>query len=347
MVRALKIKKEKGSEAKKYLQEKNWLDTSIMIGKSAQRYLLFPLTEKFDERLLLKKFPDAKIVERSLQKLEKKKGSLKDLLKGVIPDKYIDKVVRSYDVVGDIAIIEIPKGLERLEKSIAWTLKRTYPNIKVVAKKAGKVGEIYRLRKLEILTGEKRTETIHKEHGVIIKVDLAKAYFSPRYSGERLRIAKQVKPNEKVLVMFAGIGPFALVIAKEQPKCKIWAIELNPDAYKFMEENIRINRMGHIIKPILGDVREVVPKLKEKFDRIIMVLPESGFEFLDLAFKAAAEKAVAHFYLFSREDELSEKIEEIKKIGKKLNRKVKILRKVKAGAYAPRTQRWCIDFEIS
>lgn len=346
MVKALKIKKELGAEAKKFLQSKGWLDTETMIGRSAQRYLLFPLKENFKEKELLKKFPDAKIVERHLQKLKRKKGSLKDLLKGVIPEKYIDDVIRSYDIIGDIAVISVPKKLEKLEKSIAWTLKRTYPNIKVVAKRKTKVKGKFRLREYKILVGEKRTETLHKEHGVLIKVNLAKAYFSPRSSGERIRIANQVKSKEKVLVAFAGVGPYALVIAKKQPKCKIWAVELNPDAYKYTEENIRINRFSNII-PIKGDVRKVVPKLKEKFDRIISVLPESGFDFLDVLISAAAKNAIIHFYIFLHENDLQKSIEKIKKIARAQKRKIKILKKIKAGVYAPGVWRWCIDFQVS
>lgn len=340
-MKVLKVKKSLGGVVKKFLQKKGWLDAQHVIGKT-QRYLLFPL-KSADEKLLLRRF-NGKIEERALPKVEKRRGGLKALLRGVIPEKYIDEVVRAYDVVGDIAIIDVPKKLDRLAKSIAWTLKRAFPNIKVVARKIGKVRDTYRIRKLEILVGEKRTETLHKEHG--IKIDLTKAYFTPRSSGERARIAAQVKSGERVLIMFAGVGPYALIIAKKQPKCKIWAIELNPDAYKLMEENIRINRLGHIIKPICGDVREVVPKLKEKFNRIIMVLPERGFEFLDLAFKVASKKAVVHFYIFLHEDEIKKGIAKIQELAKKFGRKIKIIGAKKVGSFAPRVWRWCIEFEI-
>lgn len=346
MVKCLKIKKEFGAAVKKFLVKKGWLDTTRIIGKTAQRYLIFPLIEKFKEKELLKKFKDASIVDRSLQKMPTQTGTLKDLLRGIIPEKYIDEVIRSYDVIGDIAIIDVPKKLQRLEKSIAWTLKRAHPHIKVVARKAGKVGDTYRIRKLEILVGEDRTETLHKEFGVEMKVDLAKAYFSPRSSGERMRIASQVKANEKVLLACAGIGAYALVIAKKQPKCKIWAVELNPDAVRYMEENIRINRVGHIITPILGDVKEVIPKLKEKFNRIIMVLPESCWKYLDLLFKVAAKGAIVHFYVFEHEDKLKDADKKIKQIAKKQNCKVKILDHIRAGTYAPKVYRWCVEFKI-
>ena len=260
-------------------------------------------------------------------------------------EKDIEKVVKSYDVVGDIAILEIPKKLEKHDLAIAWALKRAFPAINVVTKKVGKVGdlhEIYRIRRLKILTGENRLATEHKESGITMRLDLGKVYFSPRSSHERERIAKLVKPNEKVLVMFAGIGPFALVIAKQKP-VTIVAVEKNPDAVKFMEENIRVNYAGNRVFPIFGDVREILPELKEKFDRIIMPYPEESWQFLELAFNYANPKATIHFYAFVNEKELEKAKERIRKIAGKAGRQAEVKRVVVAGSYAPRTWRYCFD----
>ena len=345
MVKCLKIKKEFGGKAINFLKKKDWLDTTTMVGRSAQRYLLLPLTKKFKEKELLKNFPDSSIVIRALQKFPVQTGTLKDLLKGVIPEKHIEEVIGRFDTIGDVAIINIPKKLQRLEKSIAWTLKRAHPQIKVIAKKGSVVKGKFRKRKLTILAGEKRTTTSCTEAGVKMNMDLAKVYFSPRLAHERQRIALQVKANEKVLVMFAGIGPFALAIAKKQPKSKIWAIELNPDAVKYMEENIRLNRFSNITA-IKGDVIIEVPKLKEKFNRIIAVLPKTGFDFLDLILKTASKNTIIHFYSILHENDLKDGIEKIKKAAKKQKKKVKILKKIKAGSYGPAIWRWCIDFKI-
>ncbi len=349
MVVCLKVKKQHGETAKQFLREKGWLDSERLIGKTEKLYLILPISGSFDKHLLLKKFPGAKFEEKNLQKIPPHQTDLKHLLKNLLTEEQISELVRSYDVVGDIAILEIPPKLDRLAVSIAWAFKRAFPYIKVVARKLGKVGsgsEEYRLRKYEILTGDKRLEAMYKEGGLAMHVDLEKAYFSPRSSHERERVAGLVKNGEQVLIMFAGIGPFALVIASKKPNAQITAIEINPDAFKFMEENIRLNRLGFAIDPFLGDVNDVLPKLGKKFDRIIMPFPEKSFDFLSLAIGYANKNCTIHFYAFVREDELEKTEEKIKKIAAKEGRKAEILRVLKAGSYAPKTWRYVFDVKI-
>ncbi len=349
MVVCLKVKKEHGESAKQFLQQKGWLDTSLLIGKTELRYLILPISGKFDPKILQKKFPGSKFEEKNLKGIPPRAGDLKHLLQHLLKDEEVNELIKSYDTVGDIAILDIPPKLDRLAKSIAWSFKRSFPNIKVVARKMGRVGsssEEYRLRKYEILTGEKRLITMHKEAGIQMHVDLEKAYFSPRSSHERERVAALVQKGENVLVMFAGIGPYALAIASEQPGAHITAIEINPEAVKLMEENIRINRLGFAVTPILGDVTEVLPKLNQKFDRIIMPYPERSWDFLNLAFKYANKNAAIQFYAFVREDRLADTELKIKKIAEKENRKVRAIKVLKAGSYAPKTWRYVFDIKI-
>ncbi len=349
MAVTLKVKKEFGESAKQFLLQKGWLDTSLVIGKTELRYLILPISGRFDPKILLKKFPGSKFEEKNLKGIPPRAGDLKQMLQHLLKDEEVNDLVKSYDTVGDIAILDIPPKLDRLARSIAWSFKRAFPNIKVVARKMGKVGsgsEEYRLRKYEILTGENRLETMHKEAGVQLHVDLEKAYFSPRSSHERERVANLVKTGENILVMFAGIGPYALAIAAKQPTAHITAIEINPEAVKLMEENVRINRLGFAITPFLGDVITLLPKLNQAFDRIIMPYPERSWDFLDLAFKYANKNATIHFYAFVREDKLAEAEAKIKNIAEKENKKVQAITVLKAGSYAPKTWRYVFDIKI-
>lgn len=346
MVKVLRLKKESAQRAKEFLMQKGWLATSISVGRSAQRYILLPLNEKADESLLVKKFAPARIDHRNLKALPPTSGNLKNLLQHLIPENKIDALIRSYDTVGDICILEIPKELEKFELTIGHAIKRAFPNIKVVAKKEGKRTETERVQPLKIITGEKRFITTHKEHGVSMKVDLSKVYFSPRASSERLRLANLVKRNEKVLVMFSGISPYPLVIAKFQPNCHIWAVELNKEAHKLAEENIRINRAGHIVTAIQGNVTEVLPKIGERFDRIIMPFPEQNWDFLDLALKYATPNAMIHFIAFVNESELDAAKEKILKTAKRANKKVVIKDWRLFGSYAPRVNRYTFDILV-
>jgi tRNA (guanine37-N1)-methyltransferase len=347
MVKTLKVKKAQGETARLFLVEKGWLDKTRIVGRSALRYLILSLNPDFKESILKKKFPGCRIEEKNMPKMPPVPGDLKDLLKDFLPEKNLERVVKSYDVVGDIAILEIPKNLDRYELQIAHALKRANPYLKTIVRKAGPISDEFRIRPLKHLTGEKTTETTHKEAGVALHLDISKVYFSPRTSNERLRIARLIKPSEDVLVMFAGIGVYPLVITKFQQNCHVWAIEKNPDAVEYMEENIRANRAGHLITAIKGDVKEAMPKLGMYFDRIVMPYPEKAFNFLDLAFNYIKPKSIIHYYAFLREDKIDEHIKLIEKIANKCGKKIEVQNWQRATSYAPRTWSFVFDIKVS
>jgi len=261
---------------------------------------------------------------------------LKDLLKEVLNEEEIKLAPSAFDVVGDIAIILIPEELKHKEKAIGEKLL-AFKNIKTVLGKDSAVEDEFRVRKYKYLAGENKTEASYIEYGRRYKVDITKAYFSPRLGNERERIVKLVKPGEKVLVMFAGIGPYAIQIARRAKPEIVYAVEINPEGCRYMEENIKLNKCGNLVKSFCGDVRIVVPKLGEKFDRIIMPLPKDAETFLDVAKEAANPGAIIHLYIFgeSKEDATS-----------KIKVPVEILDVVVCGAYSAKTSRYCVDFRF-
>ena len=346
MVKVLRLKKASAQKAKEFLQQKGWIAANIAIGRSAQRYVLLPLNDKADVKILKEKFKPSTIEERNLKSHEPAPGNLKYLLQNVVPEDKISEIVKSYDVVGDICILEIPEDLEKYELTIGHAIKRAFPNIKVIARKVGKRTEIERVQPLKVITGEKRLQTEHKEHGIAMKVDLSKVYFSPRASAERLRIAQLVKKDEKVLVMFSGVAPYPLVIASVQKNCWIWAIELNPEAHKLAEENIRVNRMGHIVTAIQGDVTKVLPELGEKFHRIIMPFPEKNWAFIELALKYTLPNSWIHFIAFVKENAIDSVKKRIEEIAKSAGKKATIKSWRLMGSYSPSTNRYTFDIFV-
>lgn len=248
----------------------------------------------------------------------------------------------SFDVIGDIMIMDIPKEHSKDEKAIAEDFLKRFSNIKVVAKKTGIHSGKYRLQKLKILAGERRKTTLHKENGIRMELNAETSYFSPRSATERARISSLVKPGEQVLVMFSGIAPYPLVIARHAKPKVIYAIEINPEAHRFAEKNVKLNKLSNI-KLYLGDVREVLPKLRKKFDRILMPLPKTAEEFLPLAKKYAKKGAMIHFYTFGQEKEFKHIKEKIKETFPKVKR----VTLTKCGQYSPYTYRVCADFKAS
>lgn len=270
---------------------------------------------------------------------------LREALQKKLTKKELKIVKTAYDMVGSIAIIEVPRELVKKEKIIAETILELNKHIKTVVKKAGKHKGKFRLQKYKILAGEKKKETEHKENNCRFKLHIEKTYFSVRLSTERKRIAELVKPNETVLIMFSGVAPYPCVIAKNSQAKEIYGIEINPTAHKYAEENIILNKLNNV-KLIKGDVKKIIPKLKKKFDRIAMPLPKSAENFLPVALKASKKGTIIHFYDFLNESEFDKAEKKVKKACEKAKLKYKLLGIVKCGQHSPRVFRICVDFEI-
>jgi tRNA (guanine37-N1)-methyltransferase len=200
----------------------------------------------------------------------------------------------SYDVLGDIALLEIPPGFEGYESGIGKALLESKKNIKSVFKKFSSIEGDERLRKLKWLAGENRTETVHREHGCEFKMDIAKVFFSPRLAFERQRIKEQVNDGETVVDMFAGLGPYSIVIAKHRD-VRVSGYDINEYAIHYFKENIRINKVGDRVNAVHGDCRLLARK--GSADRAIMNLPNKSRNFLDSALSIIKKKGgIIHYY---------------------------------------------------
>ena len=199
----------------------------------------------------------------------------------------------------------------------------THREIKSVWQQASSVSGDYRLRSLKFLLGTETTETRYKEYGCVYKTDLRKAYFSPRLSYERLRIAGLVQKGETVLNMFAGVGCYSMAIAKHSEPLKVISIDVNPSAFQYLIENIRLNRAETIVIPLQGDAKTITEeKLQNVADRVIMPLPERAYEYLDYALLALKPAGGwIHYYDF----EYAKKNQDpVKKVEKKVREKLRL-----------------------
>src|SRR5271170_2390570 len=199
------------------------------------------------------------------------------------------------DVIGDIAIVKLREGAEGKEEALAKAILEEMRSVKCVYGQEGGIEGDYRLRKLRHLGGEERTTTLHKENGVRLKLDVETCYFSPRLSTERLRIAAQVGRGERVLNMFAGVGPYSVLIAK---KTEVWSCELNDAAFRYHVENNKLNKVEGRVKMVEGDAMLLPQKLEgeRKFERILMPHPSQSNLFLPAAHSLLAPGGVIHYY---------------------------------------------------
>ena len=147
--------------------------------------------------------------------------------------------------------------------------------------------------------------------------------------------------------MFSGCAPYPLILAKHSPAKSILGIEINPDAHQFGIENVTLNKFENKIKLINDDVRKVLPKIKKKFDRILMPLPKTSEEFLDIALSKIKKGGIIHLYAFLNEQDIKNEALRFKQICKDLGYSTRILKKVKCGQHAPYTFRVCYDIKVS
>jgi len=250
---------------------------------------------------------------------------MKENLKFLLADKLepwkLKLVYKSYDIVGDIAVIRVPEPLKQRSKIIAEAVMQTNKRLKAVWRQTSSVSGNFRLRGLEFVLGERKTETLHKEHGCIFKVDLEKCYFSPRLSYERMRIAEQVQPGEVILNMFAGVGCYSIVIAKHSKPEKVFSIDINPVAIQYMQENIELNKVEEKVIPVQEDAKKVIEeKLQNVADRVLMPLPEKAYEYLDYVLLALKPTGGwIHYYDFEHTKKGENPIEKIElKVSKEL-----------------------------
>jgi tRNA (guanine37-N1)-methyltransferase len=192
-----------------------------------------------------------------------------------------------HELIGGIALIQDrdPEG--------AVELLQSRPSLHTVLHPLSAVEGKYRTRRFEVLAGVPTTRTEYVEYGCRFIIDLAVAYFSPRLSEERQRILRRMGENERVLDMFAGVGPFAITLARKA--ALVVASDINPAAVSLMLENCLGNRTQNVL-PVLADASVLPRVVPRQFSRIVMNLPLGGVEFLDGAFSLCRSEGFIHFY---------------------------------------------------
>jgi len=283
------------------------------------------------------------IVCMHLEPLKKVAHNFSELLEGELTSEEIENLHSSFDTIGDIVILEIPDDLYEKRQIIGEAAHKFTKRKAIYMKKSAIKGTI-RIRDLEFLAGVDDSVTIHKEHGARLKLDVREVYFSPRLATERKRVMESVRDGEKILDMFCGIGPYPIVIARNKD-VDITAVDINESAIKYLDENIRMNKLKGSIETYCGDVREVSKSFNCKFDRIIMNLPGLAYSFLDVAVDLIEDGGTINYYEFS--DSYEQGIKRLENACHEAGKTVKITNTRKVKSISPDEWHVAIDGKVN
>ena len=322
-IKYLKIRENNSQDFFKFLK-KFFTNTKIINYKykilKKGKYKLYPLIKNKD---LINKFIESNDFSFNYQIVTEKKQlnpkykykTLEDALQHVLPNNYSQLIPHSYDIIGDIAITEFnnikdfnDKEINILKKKIARAITLVNKKVRAVYEKTSEIKGPFRLRDLNLIYGDEEPIVEYKENDCIFRLDIKRTFFTPRLIFERNRISNlNFKEKEIIADLFAGVGPFTIQIAKKNDVV-IHAFDINQLAYKFIKENIKLNKLiGKVFKynidiqVLLNPENELGNSLKNTFDRIIMNLPENSLNFLKVAcFLLKSTGGIIHIYQFSK-----------------------------------------------
>ncbi len=292
----VKVAASDGERTRKALLEHNLLDIDYKI-LPQNGDLFLPLRQEVQSELMdtILEPIHYDTGEMEFEPLSHGPRTLEEALENHLNPEELELVPRAHDLIGDIAVLEIPDELSSHRELIGRVFLEVHKNFSTVLAKKGAISGTTRIREYQCLAGEDKTETIHIEYGCRLAVDLAKAYFSPRLLEEHNRVAQLVKDNEFVVDMFCGVGPFPIHIARQR-NAHIIAIDINPDAIDLLKKSMRLNKLIGTIEPIVGDVKEYTKS--QKADRVIMNHPSGAIDFIPAACRILKSGGVLHYYDF-------------------------------------------------
>lgn len=313
----------------KKLQAVNVIDPNFKI-HSRDESIFIPLKQKMENLSDLLNGYEFKIfaAHKNDENLKDRKfthsKSLKETLKMIIPSEYHNLLPRAFDIIGNIAIIELNRKeqtpLRPYINKIGQTLLENHPNIKSVYEKASDIEGIYRTRKFDLITGINNTETIHKENFSKFHVDIEQTFFSPRLAYERQRVANldaKFNLNGIIWDVFCGVGPFVIQISKQDPKSQCIGTDINCRAIELAIKNMELNKIGGKIEFYCQDIKEIstfptFTNLHHNISRFIMNLPEKSIQFLKYLIPfIKKDGSLLHIYQFNNKNNPIQEAKEI------------------------------------
>ncbi|ORZ03354.1 guanine(37)-N1-methyltransferase [Syncephalastrum racemosum] len=288
------------------------------------------------------------------------------ILHAVMPENATD-IPSSFTQIGHIAHMNLREDYLPWKHLIGEVILDKNKNITAVVNKTDSIDTTFRFFKMELLAGENNMIAQVKESGCIFKFDFSRVYWNSRLQTEHDRLIKKFKKDEYICDVFGGVGPFALPAAKKG--CRVYANDLNPESFRWLQENIKINKIMSGIKSYNLDgsafIQQAAHDLQatskewKAFDHVVMNLPATAIEFLGAfrgiyrerksLYEAAADPKLPtiHCHCFSKsQDPTRDIFDRVKQaIGLHIDEsraEVHLVRNV-----APKKNMYCISFPLT
>jgi len=312
--KGIRVSLRDAEKAKNVLRSSGLIQRNLEIVRDGE-YLIFPVSEfpKHTDGMWEKCFADFSERRPAV-------GDYRELITGYKGREEL--LPSSYDVIGTKILIKIPREIRDIESDIGNALLSMHRSADSVFRDDG-VGGKYRTRTVELVAGKGGTETVLTEYGFRFRLDVSKTFFSPRLASERNRVASTIGKNEKILDMFAGVGPFSIYAAAKTVDGTVEAYDINHYAVSYLRENARINKLANITAHRMDSAE--ISSVGE-FDRIIMNLPRGSSGMLVKALSMLAGGGVIDYYELIEDSTLNERCGELEGL---MRVRVEDIRKVK------------------
>jgi tRNA wybutosine-synthesizing protein 2 len=206
----------------------------------------------------------------------------------------IEAAPSSWAVIGSVVLVDFGDvsasiTLEKADRTaIGEALLDLHGNADTVLARGG-IDGTRREPTSAIVAGIGETETVHTEHGTKYAIDFSKVMFSPGNKAERARMGRLVGREERVFDMFAGIGYFTLPMARAG--ASVTAAEIDPESYRLLVENARLNDVSERVRAVFGDCRTV----ETTADRVVAGYYDA-YEYLETALDALVPGGILHLH---------------------------------------------------
>jgi tRNA (guanine37-N1)-methyltransferase len=259
---------------------------------------------------------------------------LKDQVRGIIPDYALCCLSDHFDVIGDIAVLTLVPSLAVYGHILADAIISRRRNIRTVLIKTSRIDGCNRTACYDVIAGSD-TVTTHHEYGFLYRLDIGTVFYNPRLASERKRVTDQVYPGERVLVPCCGVGPFVIPAAARG--ASVVAVEKNPEACRYLAENVQLNGVQDRVTLVTGDASDASLLPAFAFDRAVIPAPYGMDRIFDGIAPRVKHGGMIHFYTFKNRKQADSMAAEFN------GKKYEVVVQRACGNVAPGVSRWVFD----